>query len=318
MPKTYSKTPVRPAAATKRRLKQPKYKSFRVSKRIHQPKTPLTGAFRLFGTSIKLLINKWRLFGGIVFIYMLLTIIFVRGFGVSSNIGQLKSTIVGLFHGSTAGLSSGLALFGILLSNANSTSSEVAGAYQSMLLVIISLVLIWAFRHTLANNKTKIRISDAFYKSLAPLISFLLVLIVISLQFIPMIFANFLYRVVISGGLAVTLIEKVLWILLTALFVILTLYMVSSSIFALYIVTLPDMRPMQALRSARNLVLHRRWVIMRKIVFLPVMLLFLAALFVVPIILVSPVTAEWLFFVLSMMALAVAHSYMYHLYRELL
>jgi hypothetical protein len=94
--------------------------------------------------------------------------------------------------------------------------------------------------------------------------------------------------------------------------------MVSSSVFALYIVTLPDVTPMQALRSARELVRHRRWSIARKVLFLPVSLLVIAAAIMIPVILLLTPASEWAFFVLSMFSLAVIHSYMYGLYRELL
>lgn len=321
MPK--SKTPAKRSRAklempASRQIKAPTYRSFRLSKRIKQPKPRLTGAFRLLWRSLKHLVNNWKVFGGIVFVYLVLTIVLVKGFGVSSNIGELKTTFVGLFHGRTAGLSTGLTLFGVLLGNANSTASDVAGAYQSMLLIIISLVLIWALRQTHATKKAKVTIRQSFYKGLHPTIPFLLVLIVIGLQIIPVLIANFLYTVVIGGGLAVTAIEKGLWFILIGLLVLLTLYLLTSSIFALYIVTLPDVTPMMALRSARDLVRYRRWMIMRKLVFLPIALLVLAAVIVIPFIIIAPAVAEWLFFILSMLTLAVVHSYMYSLYRELL
>lgn len=302
----------------KRRLAPPTYKSFRLSKRIRQPKPPIIGAFRLFVTSTKFVCKKWRLFGGIVIIYLILTIVFVKGLGAESNINELRDTIQTLFHGSTAQLSTSLTLFSFLLGNANATSSELAGTYQSLLLIIISLVLIWALRHSLAAKNARITIRDAFYKSLYPLIPFVLVLMVIGLQLIPLLLVNFLYSAIIVGGLAVTALEQVLWITFFCLMGLLSIYMVSSSLFALYIVTLPDVRPMQALKSARELVRHRRLIVLRKVLFLPLALLILAAIIVVPVIIVSPATAEWLFFVLSMTALAVGHSYIYHLYRELL
>ncbi len=301
-----------------RKIKQPVYKSFRVSKTIKQTKPPLTGAFRLMIGSVRLLVNRWRLFGGIVLVYLILTVILVKGFGVSSDIAQLKATVLELSQGSTAQLAAGLTLFSVLLGNANSTASDVAGAYQSMLLIIVSLVLVWALRQTLADKKPAITVRDGFYKGLYPLVPFLLVLMVIGLQLLPLVFANFLYGVVFGGGLAVTALEQGLWGLLIGLLVLLTLYMITSSVFALYIVTLPNVRPMQALRSARDLVRYRRWVVMRKVLFLPVALLVASALLVVPIIIVSPALAEWVFFGLSMTGLAVAHSYFYHLYRELI
>lgn len=276
------------------------------------------GSFRLFKMSTSLLIKNWRLFGGIVVVYLVLTIVLVKGFGVSSGIAELKSTLQEVFDGKADQVATSFALFSVLLSNASSTASEVAGAYQSMLLTIVSLVLIWTLRQTQAGKMATVSIRDAFYKGLYPLVPFLLVLLVIGLQLIPLLIASFLYGVVFGSGLAVTPIEQGLWILLLSGLSLLSLYMVTSSVFALYIVTLPDMRPMQALHSARDLVRHRRWTIMRKVLFLPAILLIIAALIMVPLIIIAATLAEWLFFVLSMLSLAVVHSYMYGLYRELL
>ncbi len=304
--------------ATSRKIKQPTYKSFRVSKRIHAPKGPIKGSIKLFAASTRLVIKNWKLFGGITVIYLVLTILLVKGFGVTTNIAQLKDNVSGAFHGNAAELATGLGIFSVLLSNVGSAPSDVASTYQTMLLIIISLVLIWALRHTLATKSQKVRVRDAYYKGMTPLVPFLIVLLIIGVQLMPLVMASFLYSAVIDVGLAVTIIEKALWVVFMLLLSLLSLYMLTSSIFALYIVTLPNITPMQALRTARDLVRHRRLIVMRKILFLPLALLVLAALIIIPFIIVSPNFAEWLFFVLSMFTLAIAHSYIYHLYRELL
>jgi hypothetical protein len=144
------------------------------------------------------------------------------------------------------------------------------------------------------------------------------VLFVIGIQLLPLLAGNWLYATVIGGGIAVTGLEKLIWILLVILLILLSLYMVSSSVFALYISTLPDMTPLSALRSAREIVRYRRWVVMRKVLFLPVCLLIIGALIMVPLIIFVTPLAEWVYFGLSMLSLAVIHSYMYSLYRELL
>lgn len=263
------------------------------------------------------MVRHWKLFGGIVLVYLILTIVLVKGLGVgSSNVPQLKQTLQGLFRGTGGQLTTGFTLFGLLLGQSGSASSDVAGAYQSILLIVVSLVLIWALRQTMAGSKVGIK--ESFYKGLYPLVPFLLVLIVIGLQFIPLFLGSFLYSTVFGLGLAVTPPEKVIWILIFVLLALLTLYMITSSIFALYIVTLPDVKPMQALRSARELIRHRRWTIARKVLFLPVSLLVLAAVIMVPVIIFITPASEWVFFLLSMFVLAIIHSYMYHLYRELL
>jgi hypothetical protein len=309
--KTATKKPVR-------KLQASPYRTLRLSKRIKHPNKPLPSAYKIFKASIKQLIKNWKLFGGITLVYLILSIILVKGFGSNNNIAQLKSTLQSAFGGSAANAKATLTLFGALLSNVGSTDNSLASTYQTILLLIISLVLIWALRHTTTGKKQIPTIRDAFYKSPYPLIPFILVLIVIELQFIPVLVANFISNTVIAGGLAVTSVEKVLWILLCLILVILSLYMVTSSLFALYIVTLPDLRPMKALRSARELVRYRRLMVLRKILFLPVALLIVAAVITVPLIMFAPALAQWVFFGLSMLALAVFHSYLYNLYRALL
>ncbi len=321
MAKKTNKGPVKKIKKTKgetvtRRLKMGRYESFRLQKRISHPKPKLKSAFRIFTNSLKLLIKNWKIFGQIILIYIVLDIILVKGLSSSSHLTEIKKSFQDLFAGTNAQITTGVTLFGLLLGSAGNTGSELSSAYQLMLLLIISLVVIWTLRQVLAGEK--IGLSDTFYKSLYPLVPFLLVLIVVGIQLLPILVGGFLYNVVLAGGLAVTLLERILWGILLSLFGIFSLYMVCSSLFALYIVTLPDMRPLQALRSARGLVRYRRWLIMRKVVFLPIVLLIIGAIITIPIALFLTPIAEWVFFVLTILALPVIHSYMYSLYRELL
>jgi uncharacterized membrane protein len=83
-------------------------------------------------------------------------------------------------------------------------------------------------------------------------------------------------------------------------------------------VTLPDMTPMKAIRSARGLVKSRRWLVLRKILFLPLVLFILAGVIMLPFLLAVASIASWVFFVLSICTLAIVNSYMYALYRELI
>ncbi len=314
--KKSAKSKIAPKRTTTRRLRVDPYKSFRLQKRVKHAKKPLTGAFKLFRISLRFLLSNWKLFGGIIAVYLILDVLLVKGLGSTSDIPSLKKGLEELFGGENNQVITGLTLFGLLLGSAGSVPSELAGAYQSILLTVVSLAVIWSLRQTLARQK--ISLSDSFYKSMYPAIPFLLVLLVIGLQLIPLILSSYLYGIIIGGGLAITAIEKLLWSVLLFLLALLSLYMITSSIFALYIVTLPDMRPMQALRSARELVRFRRWTIMRKLLFLPFVLLTIAALITLPVILfLTPIT-EWTFFILTVLTLPVVHSYMYHLYRELL
>lgn len=303
--------------ARPRKLPKPEYKSFRLSKRIKKPADkPLSKARIVLSTSIRHLWKYRKTFAGITGIYLLLSVLLVKGLNSSSDIPEIKDSVQELITGTTGQLASSLAVFGFLVGNTSGVTSEVAGTYQSILLILVSLALIWALRQTHADKKIGIR--ESFYRGMYPLVPFLVVLLVIGIQFIPLALSSWLFNVTIVSGLAVTPPEQVLWLVFCFLLAVLTIYMVSSSIFALYISTLPDMMPMKALRSARQLVRYRRAAILRKVLFIPFIILFFLIVIILPIIMFITPLAEWAFFALSMASLAVFHSYMYSLYRELL
>lgn len=307
-----TQTPKRP-----RRLKTPVYRSFRLQKRI-SPASPkkLPSVYRLFLSSLQPLRRHWRVFGGLLFICGVLYVILVRGLGNAVNINELKLNLDQAFGGNLNALTSSLAIFGLLLASSGNAPSEAASIYQGNLLLIMSLALIWALRE--ARAKSVVRIRDAFYLSTYPLIPFLLVLMVIGLQLLPFMLGGAMYGAVVNGGIAYTGVEKAFWLLLFGLLAVLSLYMITSSVFALYIVTLPDMTPLKALRSARELVLHRRLLIVRKLLGLPLILLLLSAVVVVPFIIWLPILAQWVLLTMGLVNLLITHSYLYTLYRELL
>ncbi len=298
-----------------RRLKRPTYKTLRVAKRIKHP-IKLPNVWRLTKASAKLLWQHKRLFIGITLVYGLLNLILVQGLAGSTDVGTLKQGLSQVFTGHFGSLASSLSVFAVLVGSSGNGSSPTAGAYQLFLALITSLAVIWALRQVLAG--TAVRVRDAYYRGMYPLIPFILVLIVVGLQLIPLLIGSSIYSLVINNGIAVFFVEKLVWALLYGLLALLSLYMISSSLFALYIVTLPDMTPLKALRSARELVRYRRWTILRKILCLPIILLILAAVIMLPIIIWLTALAQWIFFLLTMSGLVAVHTYMYMLYRELL
>ncbi len=315
---TFSQKPASKKLIAKqpRRRKAPVYRSFRLHKRIRPAQPKLPNAFRLFATTLGILRKNWRLFTVLAIIYGLLTVLLVRGVGGGLNLQELKSTFADVFKGRFGGIVTGAVLFSTLLGSAGSTGTQDGSAYQSILMLIISLTIIWALRQVQAGHK--IRARDAFYKGTYPLVQFTLVLMVVGLQLLPFAIGSWLYSTVVGNGIASTLVERGLWMLVFGLLMLLSFYMICSSVFALFIVTLPDMTPFKALRSARQLVLHRRWSTMRKVLFLPLALVLLAGVIMLPLLVFVTQIAEAVFFMLTMVGWLVAVSYLYNLYRELL
>jgi hypothetical protein len=289
-----------------------KYRSFRLQTRIKtEQRKPLVGSFRLFWRSLKVLRQHWKPLAGIVVIYALLNWAFVHGFNVTGNFDTVKGN---LGHMST--LSSSASLFMYMLGSSSDSSNVAAGSYQFVLMVVTSLALIWTLRQVFAGHKTRAR--DGFYRGMTPLVPFVLVGLVVLVQLLPLALGIGLYGSVIANGVAAVAAERFLWGLLAVALSLVSLYWVASSIFALYIVTLPDMTPLKALRSARDLVRHRRLLVLRRVLFLPAALLVVMSLIIMPLIAIAPPLALWVFFLLSNASIGVIHSYMYSLYRELL
>lgn len=305
-----------PARTTsKRTLKKPEHKSFRLSKRPIHPAAPLPSAPQLMRDSLRQIWQHKRLFAAILSVFALLYMVFVRGFA-GSDLNVIKDAFQEVEGGD--GAKTGFGLFVFLLGNASSPQTEAASIYQALLLAIVSLALIWAFRQLHENPNKQIYMRQAYYRGTASFVPFMLVLFVIGLQLLPAMIGSSIYQRVITSGLAASNIEAFAWLVLLSLTLLLSMYLITSSLMALYIVSLPNITPMQALYSARELVRHRRWTVMRKILFLPLVLILLAALIFLPLLLFATVIAEVLFFIFTVICIGVVNAYMYQLYRSLL
>lgn len=278
----------------------------------------LPKARQILAAAIKNLWDNKRFFGGILLVYGLLYILLVKGISANFQLGNLKQNLNDAFGGQLGTLNTGLALYGLLLGSAGSGVDATAGTYQTFLLITVSLALIWALRQTHTAKSAKIKARDSYYKGMYPLVQFILVLFVIFLQLLPALIFSSLYSVGQNSGTFVGGLQQIISVGVLIGAVLLSLYWLSSSIFALYIVTLPDARPMASLRAAKKLVRFRRSLIIRKVVFLPIVMLLFSALVLVPLIIFLPVAAELLFVVFSVGSLALVHAYFYNLYRSLL
>lgn len=311
MAKKKTNTPPSSKKTPKPPLKQSAYKPFRLSRPIKHSGHPLPSGWRLLQKTAQFLWLHKKILGGVLLVYGLLQIIMVQGI-LASNFSELKKTV----DDSLGGVSTGFALFSYMLSSIGQTNSAVSSVYQSFLFVLASLAFIWALRQLTADKLLSVK--DAYYKGMYPLVPFILILIVIGLQAIPALIGAWLYGVVVVSGVAVSGIEQAFWLVICFTFALLSIYMICSSLFAAYIVTLPNMTPMKALRSARSLVLHRRWSIARKLIFAVLVVLIVAAGIMLPVILVAPLLAPIIFYIGTVIIMGFLYTYVYIMYRELL
>jgi hypothetical protein len=290
-------------AASVRVRKATKSQVRKKNKKLVRSGKPVIGSFRLTVQAFGYIKKFWKSLGLIVLIYSLLNLFLASGLisNASSTVGDFQG---GKFADALNGYSS------ILYSGSNQTATM-----QTVLLIIESLVIIWALRHLLSGEQIKVK--EAYYHSSTPLIPFVIVLFVIILQLLPLTLGSAVLAIVLSSISGNALVETIF----SMLFVVLafwSIYMICSSVFALYIVTLPNMQPRSALRSAKNLVAFRRWQIVRRLLFLPFFIIIFMGVFIVPLIMYARFLVVPAFFMLSMFAVLYFHTYLYSLYKGLL
>lgn len=306
-----------------RKLKTPKQKFPRniwpFKRRKKYPKVvhhPIPSAFILLGRSIDVLLKNWKLFLGISAIYAVLELIFVRAFTVTLDLSTVKSDLSSVVHGHVHNIFSGLGQLAGILVGTTDTSATSAGTFQSILIVVGSLAVVWSLRQVYSGIIP--RAKDGWYKGTYPIVPVFLVLVTIAVQLLPFAAGITIGVIIDNGGIAINLFEKIIGALIALGISGLSIYWFCSSLFALYVVTLPELTPMTALRVASDLVRRRRLIILRKILFLPIVLSIAIVILMTPLVLFVTPAASWVFFLLTVILLPIVHSYFYTTYRELL
>lgn len=242
-----------------------------------------------------------------------LNIVLVRNLGADTT--AIKNQVESIFGAdNTAVTTAGTYM---LLMGKNTGSDSAAAVYQYILVVTGSLAIIWSLRQFMSDNPpAKLRVRDSFYEGLYPLAQFILVFIVLVLELLPLVIGSALFGMVISGGIAVTVWEQLIWLTIFLGLSALSIWLLVRSLFAIYIVTLPAMTPIEALRQANKISKGNRLSIVRKSLFLGVALTSLSLILVVPAILFVTPAAQYVLFAFGILSLPLTHAYLYTFYRQ--
>ncbi len=292
--------------------KKPVPKKKRTKKTVKkQEHTP--SSFSLLGSSFSFFYQHKRQLLGVVAVFFVLYLLMVRSgstFNLEST-DQLISDELG-----TNEFVNKAVLTGILLGSGGSSESGIGGLSAFLLMVIGSLAFIWAIRHLVAGKKFRTR--DSYYKGMYPLIPFVLVVFLISIQLIPFVIGGFLYATAEINGLIGSLLERAMFVSAWVALGLLSVYWLSNSLMGVYAVTLPDIYPLQALRSTKQVVKGRRWSIFLKIFVLLIFLTVISSLVLLLVVIALPALAVYTYDVLLVLALMFTHIYMFKLYKSLL
>jgi hypothetical protein len=203
----------------------------------------------------------------------------------------------------------------------SSPRALVLRAYGSVVGVFMNLALIWTVARLCNGKPTTIR--QAYYTGTASAARFVLVALVLAIQFLPFFLGGILFSAAASNSTQVVsvgeqLLVMAVWVLLS----LPTAYWHTRYIFAPLIVATTARPPVIALRLSRLLVQGRFWAVWRRLIAL---LIALSLLSVIPMtVIIQTVPPPWLNLALALWQLVVTLTllpitflYLYKLYQAL-
>lgn len=123
-------------------------------------------------------------------------------------------------------------------------------------ILVIWLVTIFVLRHKMAGNKIGLR--DALYNAMTPFLSSLVVLILAAIQVIPIILLTVAYSSAVETHFLDTPFYAFLFFIFAFLMILLTSYLWSGTLMALVAVSAPGLYPLEAIKTANEMMMGRR------------------------------------------------------------
>lgn len=276
-----------------------------------------TNVWQLSLTTLKVIWSyKWH-FIGLLLVYIILNVILVQGLINSTTMSSFELSINQLVHGNLSGLGIGAASLIVLAgTTVSGVTTSGGGSYQPTLEIILSLSIIWSLYQIKLDNKL-ISVKKSLYDGMCPFIPFVLILLLIGVEALPMVIGAAIYSIVMANGIAVVFYERMIWLAVFILLSLVSLYFISSSSIALFIVTQPNMTPILALRRAKKLVKYRRPEILLKIAYLIIILFILTIILLLPFALYAQTYTSIVYYIVSVVVLLMANAFMFTLSQDL-
>lgn len=313
-------------------LQRRPHRSFRLTRQRDYKRSLKMAGYWSFTNEVRAVLWKnWQLFGGLVLVYAVATVI-ISGFGAQESYGNLAQALKDsggeVFKGDFGPVSqAGLLLLTTVTTGLSPNLTEAQSVLGGLALFFGWLSTIWLLRNTLAGHHPRLR--DGLYNSGSPVLATVLVGFIITLQLLPAAIAVIVYGAAQASGLLEGGVSAMLVWGSVGLLGLLSIYWITSSFIALVIVTLPGMYPLHAIRSAGDLVVGRRLRVLFRLAWLFALMVVAWAVIVIPFILFDDwvktlvPAISWLPLVpivivgMASLTLVYVTSYIYLLYRRI-
>lgn len=166
----------------------------------------------------------------------------------------------------------------------NGNLSDVQYIYLSALLILGLLTVVWMLRQQLAGNKVNVR--DGLYNAATPIAAQYALVGIALLQLVPFALVSLVYMSALSVGLLDGGIESAMFSIALFLVAVITLYFMTTTLFAMFIATIPGTYPLKAYRAARQLVTGQRLRLLMRLLWMLVIVVVAMFLILMPIIII--------------------------------
>lgn len=305
------------------------HRSFRLTRRRDYKRSlKLPGLWKFTMMVNKMLWSNRRIFIALAATYAAVTVLLV---GIASQVtySALSETLTEAGGASWGKLGEAAILFAtVLTGGASGSLSAVQQIYSVIIILLTWLASVWVLRNIMAGNKVKLR--DSLYNSGSPILATFIVALLIMVQLIPLGVAIVGYSAASFTGILSGGVEAMMFWIVAGFFAIMSIYFVTSSLFALVIVTLPGMYPFKAIKISGDLVVGRRLRILGRMLWAVVLIVAVWLVVVIPTIMLDSwakdvwPAIDWIpvvpvvFLALSSLSIVWVSSYLYMLYREII
>lgn len=163
--------------------------------------------------------------------------------------------------------------------------NETVGVFGVVIFLVLWLTTIFLVRHIMAGHQIKLR--DGLYNAMAPLVSAFVVFVVGVVQCLPLFLLTIAYSAALKTEFLATPFYALVFFVFAALMILASGYLLSGTLMAFVAVTAPGLYPMEALRTAAEMMMGRRVRFILRLLVLMILLAVVWAIVMAPLLLMG-------------------------------
>lgn len=266
-----------------------KHKSFRRSYREdYARELNVPGMMQHIVETFKMIFKNWKLFLPLLILSVVMSIV-LAGLMSEDTYRQFQNVLDQTSEQTGAGEIGGFAKAGLLLIStvtSGGLSAESSGTtmvFSVLIFLMIWLVSCFFVRQRMAKREIKFR--DGIYNAMTPLMATLVLFVLVIIECIPIILLIIAYSAALKTEFLSTPFYALLFFAFAMLMILISSYLLSSTMMAFVAVTAPGMYPLPALSATNELMRGRRIRTVLRMVSLIIALIVIWAVVMLPLIL---------------------------------